>query len=352
MGATTEKQEKGLVVVQRNLDRLSRSIGALLDFSRMDVGRISLNIQPFGLAQLVEQIATSLRSELEKKHLALKAEIDPALAPVIGDREKISQVLENLVINALKFTPEGGRITVAAARAAGGGRPTAEIRVSDTGIGIPQHHLGRIFNRFHQVDGSTTRRFGGVGLGLAIVKSILDAHGSPISVDSREGRGTDFRFNLPLLGSPPAAHAPDRGREAALRNGKPPDGRVLIVGAGRGVPPGLAGTLEAEGFGVLRAATVEEAREVAARERPDVVILADLPTAEAGAGEQVGRLRQAAGTIPFVVVGSAGQRALARSFGPAEYVDEPQERDRLVARLRELLASRLPGAQTGTGPRV
>jgi signal transduction histidine kinase len=108
-------------------------------------------------------------------------------------------VLENLVINALKFTPEGGRITIGATRNQAGGRPAVEVRVADTGIGIPQDQLGKIFNRFHQVDGSTTRRFGGVGLGLAIVKSILDAHGTTVSVDSAEGRGTTFRFTLPLL---------------------------------------------------------------------------------------------------------------------------------------------------------
>jgi signal transduction histidine kinase len=198
LGPITEKQERGLAVVQRNLDRLSKSINALLDYSRMDVGRITLNLQPFPLAPLVEQIATALRSELEKKRLSFLVEIDEALPPVIGDREKVSQVLENLVINAIKFTPEGGRITIAASRGASP-PPTAEIRVTDTGIGIPPDQMGKVFNRFHQVDGSTTRRFGGVGLGLAIVKSILDSHGSAISVDSSEGRGTVFRFTLPLL---------------------------------------------------------------------------------------------------------------------------------------------------------
>src|SRR5262249_8355992 len=172
LGTITEKQEKGLLVVQRNLDRLSKSINALLDFSRMDVGRIVLNIQPFSLPQLVEQIVTTLRSELEKKHLTFATEIDPELPQVIADREKVSQVLENLVINAMKFTPDGGRIAIGASRPPGHGRRAVEIGVSDSGIGIPREQLGKIFPRFHQVDGSTTRRFGGVGLGLAIVKSI------------------------------------------------------------------------------------------------------------------------------------------------------------------------------------
>jgi signal transduction histidine kinase len=223
LGTITEKQEKGLVVVQRNLERLSKSINALLDFSRMDVGRIVLNLQPFPLGPLVEQIHTTVRSELEKRRLAFEVQIDPGLPSVIADREKLSAVLENLVINAIKFTPEGGRILVSATRAgAPAGRPQALISVTDTGIGIPRDQLARIFNRFHQVDSSTTRRFGGVGLGLAIVKSIVEAHDSTVEVESEEGKGTVFRFPLPLADRAEAvAGAPaDRPEEAASRWGR------------------------------------------------------------------------------------------------------------------------------------
>ena len=219
LGSITEKQEKGLVVVQRNLERLSKTINALLDFSRMDVGRIALNLQPFALSPLLDQIVTGLRSELEKKGLKLTAEIERGLPPVIGDREKLSAVLENLIINALKFTPEGGRITVSAKRAGTAARPSALIRVSDTGVGIAADQIAKIFNRFHQVDTSTTRRFGGVGLGLAIVKSILEAHGTTVTVETELGRGTTFGFVLPVLDRAEAAAAapaasPARGREA------------------------------------------------------------------------------------------------------------------------------------------
>jgi len=216
LGMITEKQEKGLVVVQRNLERLSKTINALLDFSRMDVGRIALNLQPFALASLLDQIVTALRSELEKKGLKLTAEIEKDLPPVIGDREKLSAVLENLIINALKFTPEGGRITVSASRAGSPGRPAARIRVSDTGVGIAPDQIAKIFNRFHQVDTSSTRRFGGVGLGLAIVKSILEAHGTTVTVESEVGRGTTFSFVLPILDRADAARGREPADEAAL----------------------------------------------------------------------------------------------------------------------------------------
>ena len=199
LGPIGEKQERGLVVIQRNLERLSRSINALLDFSTMDVGRISLNLQPFALPLLVEQIHQTLRSELERKQLRFETELPRELRPVIADRDKLAHVLENLVINAIKFTPQSGLIRISARREDTRGKGAVEVSVSDTGIGIPEDQIGKIFNRFHQVDGTTTRRFGGVGLGLAIVRSILDAHGAAIKVESREGQGTTFRFWLPVF---------------------------------------------------------------------------------------------------------------------------------------------------------
>ncbi len=199
LGPIGEKQERGLIVIQRNLERLSRSINALLDFSTMDVGRISLNLQPFALPLLVEQIHQTLRSELERKQLRFEADVPKELRPVIADRDKMAHVLENLVVNAIKFTPPGGLIRVTARREDARSKSVVEVSVSDTGIGIPEDQFGKIFDRFHQVDGSTTRRFGGVGLGLAIVRSILDAHGAAIKVDSREGQGTTFRFWLPVF---------------------------------------------------------------------------------------------------------------------------------------------------------
>jgi two-component sensor histidine kinase len=251
--------------MQRNLDRLSRSISALLDFSRMDVGRLPLNLQPFALAPLVEQILTTFRSELDKKRLTFSAELDPELPPVIGDREKLSAVLENLVVNAIKFTPEGGRITVSARRDAGAPRPAAEIRVADTGIGIPPDQVEKVFTRFHQVDTSTTRRFGGVGLGLAIVKSILEAHGSTIAVDSEPGRGSVFRFSLPVLEKQEVGAREDRREEA--------EPLVLVVEREPATAELIRDTLRTEGFRAVVTPDAPLALEAAGRERPGLLVL-------------------------------------------------------------------------------
>jgi signal transduction histidine kinase/DNA-binding response OmpR family regulator len=341
LGPISEKQEKGLVVVQRNLDRLSKSINALLDFSRMDVGKITLSIHPFSLAQLVSQIGMTLRSELEKKRLQFEADIEPELPQLIGDREKISQVLENLVINAMKFTPEGGRITVAAARAPNGGRSSAEVRVSDTGIGIPRDQIGKIFNRFHQVDGSTTRRFGGVGLGLAIVKSILDAHGTQIVVESEEGRGTLFRFTLPILDKP-EIHVP------AERPHRLEHSPILVVDDEPEVLRVLRGYLQEEGFEVITAATAAEgAREAVAR-HPSVILL-DLLLPDRSGLDLLQSLKADPATldIPVLIVSVANDSLKALSLGASECLLKPVDRGRIVGTVRRLLA----GSREGT-PRI
>ena len=187
---------------------------------------------------------------------------------MIADREKLSAVLENLVINAIKFTPEGGRITVGAARAQGGARSSAEIRVADTGIGIPDDQIGRIFNRFHQVDGSSTRRFGGVGLGLAIVKSILEAHGSTITVESKPGKGTTFRFALPVVEK---TEAKARGGQVPRpRRARRPRARGRRRPGGGAHGPRLPGD---EGLLVITAATAASGAALAAQRHPDLILL-------------------------------------------------------------------------------
>ncbi|MBL8112064.1 MAG: HAMP domain-containing protein, partial [Acidobacteria bacterium] len=182
LGPITEAQRKGLDVCLRNSERLTKTINMLLDFSRMELGRVSIRPAPFQIGRLIAQLVAGIESEARKRKIALRMKIEGELKPVDGDRDRLTQVLENLVTNALKFTPEGGEIEVAARPIDSGRR--IEITVSDTGIGIPEEERARIFDKFYQSDATATRKFGGIGLGLAIVKSILDAHNAPITVEA------------------------------------------------------------------------------------------------------------------------------------------------------------------------
>ncbi len=332
LGPVSEKQEKGLIVVQRNLDRLSKSINALLDFSRMDVGKISLNIQPFLFAPLVEQIHTSLRSELEKKRLSFRADLEPELPAIIADREKVSAVIENLIINAIKFTPEGGSIAVSAARVPGAARPSAEIRVADTGVGIPPDQIGKVFNRFHQVDGSSTRRFGGVGLGLAIVKSILEAHGATIEVESQPGRGSAFRFVLPALEKPEAPAREERPRGAE-------NGLVLVLAEEAEALAQVRAALEADGLAVVGAATAAEAATLVAQRRPEAVLVDVGPPAPEG-WELLRRLclQGATRDLPVLAYAEAEEGLRVFSLGPGECLAPSFDAAAVVSSARRLLA--------------
>jgi signal transduction histidine kinase/DNA-binding response OmpR family regulator len=331
LGQVTEKQEKGLTVVQRNLERLTKTINALLDFSRMEAGRISLHLQPFALGALVDQVRGMLRSELAKKGLAFTSEVEAGLPPVIADREKISAVLENLLVNAIKFTPEGGRVTVSAGRARGPMRAEAEIRVSDTGPGIPPDQLEKIFSRFHQVDSSTTRRFGGVGLGLAITRSILEAHGSSISAGTADGGGASFRFTLPVL-----EKADPRAADGGAA--KPREGLVLVMENDPRLVRALGRELEEEDFSVMSAGTPREAAALASDRGPDAVVV-DLSLPDRAGLELLQQLRRDPATrrIPVLAIGFQGQAMRVARLGPAEALPPAASRDMLLASIRRLL---------------
>lgn len=331
LGRVSEAQERALKVVLRNGERLSRSIGALLDFARLDAGRAILVVRPFALPQWLEQALAPLRPELDRAGLTLVTHAEPDLSAVKGDAEKLAQVLENLVVNAMKFTPAGGRITVAARRVADNSGPCAEISVTDTGIGIPAAQLEHIFERFFQVDASATRRVGGVGLGLSIVKGILDAHHATIHVASEPGRGSCFRFMLPL--EEPVAST--TYGLAAGRNGSP---LILVVDDDDDVQRFARATLEAHGFGVLSAFTSEEGATLAARQRPDLVLL-DLMLPDRSGLDVLQALKSNRETadLPVIVLSATHERTRALALGAADYLRKPIQPEVLMGLVQRVL---------------
>jgi signal transduction histidine kinase len=190
-------------------DALLQIISGMLDVSRMEAGMLRLERQPVDLRDIIATAVTALQTPLRRKKLALRTPADDAAAPrVVGDRDKLRQILMNLLGNAIKFTPEGGRIEVEITvgeldRAGEHGRfadadtPAVHLRVRDNGIGIPKEKQARIFEPFFQVDSSSTREYGGTGLGLTLVKSLVEAQGGHVWVESELGRGSLFVVTLP-----------------------------------------------------------------------------------------------------------------------------------------------------------
>jgi PAS domain S-box-containing protein len=194
IGPLTPEQEKGLTVSLRNIDRLVEMIDNLLDFSRMERGEASLQLEEFPLWQVVDEVIELVREKIRSKGIYITTEYETDDLQVKADRAKISQVFINLLSNAIKFNREGGRILI---RVSAGVRGMLDVEVKDTGIGIPAEAQGRIFERFYQADTSARKKYEGTGIGLSIVREILTMHGSSIRVDSSPGEGTTFAFNLP-----------------------------------------------------------------------------------------------------------------------------------------------------------
>lgn len=209
-GSINEDQKYALEGVLRNADDLRKLINNLLDLSKIESGKAPLKIAPVEIPALIEDISAGLQSLLEKKSLYLQYE-KKALPLIQSDGDKIKQILVNLLSNAIKFTPQGGIRVEMEDRLE---RERVEIRIQDTGIGIKPEDLAKIFNAFHQVDGTATREFGGSGLGLTIVKQLVDLLNGEIGVESEFGKGSTFILSLPYRAderSPEINPAPERG---------------------------------------------------------------------------------------------------------------------------------------------
>ncbi len=193
-GRIKSDQRTPLEGVRRNAGDLLRLIEDVLDLTRIEAGKIELRAEKIDFVTLLQEIFIDLQPIVEQKSLALWLDIPEGLPVIESDRAKVRQILANLLSNAAKFT-ERGKIMVWAEAAPQ--RDGIEIAVQDTGVGIPKEDLPKIFDRFHQVDGSATREFGGVGLGLSIVKELIGLLGGEIRVESEVGKGSTFTVFLP-----------------------------------------------------------------------------------------------------------------------------------------------------------
>jgi len=183
-----------LKIIYDDSERLSRLITDLLDLSRIESVPSVIKTKPCDLKPLVEKAGAGLKKQAEKKGLALKIDLPSDLPRVRIDQSQIIEVLLNLIDNAIKYTEPGGEIVISAREE----EKTVKIEVKDTGIGIPEKHLSRIFERFYRVDKARSRALGGTGLGLSIVKHIIQSHGGEVFVRSIPGRGSVFSFILPV----------------------------------------------------------------------------------------------------------------------------------------------------------
>jgi two-component system sensor histidine kinase BarA len=203
-GELNEEQREYVRTVMEKGDQLLVLITGILDISRMEAGQMKFEKAPFELDEVVGVALSTVAPNARRKKINLSCDLPVDLPKVIGDRDKVRQVVLNLLNNSIKFTPEGGTVAIRAEE--GALSPNASqpgvmgirVLVQDSGIGVAPEYHQRVFDPFFQVDNSSTREYGGTGLGLSIVKRFIEAHGGNVWLESREGGGATFYFTLPL----------------------------------------------------------------------------------------------------------------------------------------------------------
>jgi PAS domain S-box-containing protein len=311
---TGEKADRGLQTLERNATWLTQIVEDVLDVSRIISGKIRLDVQPVSLPLIVDNSVATVQPAADAKGVRLQTIIDPGVARVSGDPDRLQQVVWNLVSNAVKFTPRNGRVQVRLERV----NSNVEIVVSDTGVGIKPDFLPYVFERFRQAEAGTTRKTGGLGLGLAIVRHIVEMHGGTVDAASAgEGQGATFRVRLPVMIVQPQ-ELETRREHPRTERVQPLTGlgdlrgiRVLAIDDEEDALTLLRTVLESAGAEVTTVASSLAALERIAATRPHALVI-DLGMPEMDGFELIARVRSS--TNPQIRdVPAAALTAFARS---------------------------------------
>jgi PAS domain S-box-containing protein len=334
------KLERGLEVIERNARAQARLVDDLLDVSRIISGKLLLNLAKTEVIAIIVAAADAVRPAAEGKGVRLVVDIDPEIGATMADADRLQQIAWNLLSNAVRFTPRGGRVTVTCDRAAS----VIEIRVQDTGAGIAAEHLPHVFERFKQIDSSTTRTHGGLGLGLAIVRHLAEAHGGSVEARSEGlGRGSTFVVTLPILAVMPAASTPatTTGDPASLAADpdEPPSNiegvRVLVVDDEQDSLEVLREVLTLAGAEVTTVTSAREALHAVDATGPFDLIVSDIGMPETDGYELIRRVRAggSGADVPAIALTAYARgtdAVLARSAGFQEHLVKPVDERRLL----------------------
>jgi PAS domain S-box-containing protein len=327
-GKITEEQATYLNIVQANTDRLVALVNDLLDISRIEAGRIDLEIKPVDIEAVIREVVSFHHKQIENQGLKVTVNLPAKLPWVKADCGRITQVLNNLITNAYKYTPAGGTISISAFPEV----EFLEVVVSDTGVGISREDQKKLFTRFFRVDNPATREASGTGLGLAIVKSIIEKLGGEIWTESQLGRGSAFHFTLPLVTPLPRKMKP---RTTARRPAK----KILVVDDEPDAAHFIERLLQRAGYKVNLAADGEEAVRNTAEYLPDLITMGAL-TPGLRAFDTIKQIRQNSRTaeIPIIVLSVVPDKEQARQLGVVEYLDRPMEENDLLKVVERVLS--------------
>jgi CheY-like chemotaxis protein/two-component sensor histidine kinase len=324
-----DQLERGLEIIERNAQSQARLIEDLLDVSRIVSGKLSVQMRPVTLNLTAQSVVADIRPDAEAKGIDLRLVEDDEIK-LLGDADRLQQVVWNLLSNAIKFTPEGGRIEVRLKRVG----ERAELQVSDTGRGISPEFLPYVFDRFRQATRTDARSRAGLGLGLTIVRYIVEAHDGSVTAESPGvGLGATFICKLPLAGAEQEVPAIDR-QHAQLRVSATPSLsgiKVLVVDDDEDAREMLRAALNSYGAEVITTSGASQALDALASENIDVLV-SDINMPEIDGYELIRRVRamkpEQGGRIPAVALTAyarAEDRLRALQSGYQTHVPKPVE---------------------------
>lgn len=334
-----EQAARAIESIERNAKIQAQLIEDLLDVSRIITGKLRLHPRPIDLIEVIEAAVDTVQPAADAKGIRLESDLDPSAAPFVGDPDGLQQVTWNLVLNAVKFTPEGGEVRVELKRIP----PYVALTVSDNGIGIPPDFLPFVFDRFRQGEAPPNRPHTGLGLGLSIVRHLAELHGGSVQATSEgEGRGATFTVRLPVRAIRTGGGNLPRFEEApsTMLEGI----KVLVVDDEADARDLVTLVLKQRKAEVAAVGSAEEARSVLDSLKPDVLV-SDIAMPEVDGYALIGRLRQEESEgrrrLPAVALTAYGgfedQQALLAGFDT--YLVKPVDPERLAKALSALARS-------------
>jgi PAS domain S-box-containing protein len=331
VGELTDMQVSFLKKVKTNADRLTNLVNDLLDISRIEQGRVELQVEPLAMEEVVGQVVDLMQPKVEEKEQILRTVIPENLPKAYGDTARMTQILTNIVSNAYKYTPAGGEIAVHTYVR----DEMIHVAVVDSGIGIALENQKKIFERFYRVeDDPAVYEVSGTGLGLAITLSLIQMHGGDIWLESELGEGSIFTFSVPIAEGQPTVDvgAPP---QSLLIDSTP---TVLVVEDDTQISELLKVTLESEGMNVLTAASGEVAIRTARQELPDLISL-DIRLPDLDGFEVLQLLKRDPETadIPVVIVSVVSEREHGLALGAVDYVTKPVDAYKLLDVVNRIL---------------
>ena len=325
VGAVSAEQKEFLGDILSSSQHLLQLINDVLDLAKVEAGKIEFFPEPVNLVQVIGEVRDILRTLAGHKRIAVEVTVDPAVAGIVSDAGKLKQVLYNYLSNALKFSPDGGRVAV---RAFPEGSGEFRLEVEDAGIGIKPEDLGRLFVEFQQLDTSTTKKYAGTGLGLALTKRIVEAQRGRVGVQSTYGKGSTFYAVLPReLAAELEAGADDQEPSEGTR-------RVLVIDEDPKDREWLVRTLTAAGYAVEAVASGQEGLR-RCRERVFDAITVDLLLSDVSGGDLLRAIRDNGHNrdTPIVIVSVVADLGVGAGCQVHDILQKPVRRDDLLAAL-------------------